>query len=128
LRKIAADHERAKAWAAFSEQRGTFSRLFGQRADTRDAWREQQEDRERRRRTAERERQRRQEEPGRRRGLASGALSAAQAFDILGLRSGANEEEIAAAYHRLIKRMHPDVGGSSFLAKQLNAARDALRQ
>jgi len=28
----------------------------------------------------------------------------------------------------LIKRMHPDVGGSSFLAEQLNAARDALRK
>ncbi|MGD1016728.1 MAG: DnaJ domain-containing protein [Roseiarcus sp.] len=55
-------------------------------------------------------------------------MRAAQAFEILGLRAGASQEQIEAAYRRLIKRMHPDVGGSSLLAKQLNVARDALRK
>jgi curved DNA-binding protein CbpA len=53
-------------------------------------------------------------------------MSATQALEALGLTQGATKEEINAAYHRLIKRLHPDVGGSGFFAKQLNAAREAL--
>jgi hypothetical protein len=105
-----------------------FSRLFGRRMDTRGAWPRRPEEQERQGRAAERERQRREEESRWRRDVAAGAISAAQAFEILGLKAGANKEQIDAAYHRLIKRMHPDVGGSSFLAKQLNVARDALRK
>jgi curved DNA-binding protein CbpA len=53
-------------------------------------------------------------------------VSTAQALEILGLKPAATEKEIRAAYNRLIKRLHPDVGGSDFFAKQLNDARDVL--
>jgi curved DNA-binding protein CbpA len=53
-------------------------------------------------------------------------MSAAQAHEILGLETGASEPEIRAAYIRIMKRLHPDVGGSTFFAKQLNDARDVL--
>ena len=58
--------------------------------------------------------------------VAGNKMSAAQALEILGLKAGASEEEIRAAYSRLMKRVHPDVGGSDFFAKQLNDARDVL--
>ena len=57
---------------------------------------------------------------------ASGRMSPAQAYEILGLTAGATEEQIRAAYYRLLKRIHPDVGGSEFFTKQLNAAREVL--
>jgi curved DNA-binding protein CbpA len=53
-------------------------------------------------------------------------LSTAQALEILGLKAGATEQEIRVAYNRLMKRVHPDVGGSDFFAKQLNEVRDVL--
>ena len=53
-------------------------------------------------------------------------MTVAQALDIPGLNEGATEEEIRAAHKKLMQRVHPDVGGSNFLAKQLNAARDVL--
>ncbi len=49
-----------------------------------------------------------------------------EARAILGVEPGASREEILTAYNRLIRRAHPDVGGTSGLAAQLNAARDAL--
>lgn len=50
----------------------------------------------------------------------------AEARDILGVAVGATREEIQAAYGRLIRAVHPDVGGTSGLAARLNAARDRL--
>jgi hypothetical protein len=55
-------------------------------------------------------------------------MSVAQACEILGVKAAASEQEIRAAYSGLMKRLHPDVGGSEFLSKQLNAARDALQE
>ena len=52
--------------------------------------------------------------------------SVIEARAILGVTEGATREEILAAYNRLIRRAHPDVGGTSGLAAQLNAARDTL--
>jgi len=49
-----------------------------------------------------------------------------QALEILGLKAGATDAEIHAAYIRLMQRVHPDQGGTNFLAKQLIDARDAL--
>ena len=49
-----------------------------------------------------------------------------EAFAVLGLAQGAGEEEIRAAYRRLIQRMHPDVGGSADLAARINRAKDVL--
>jgi hypothetical protein len=55
-----------------------------------------------------------------------GAMSRAEAYRVLGLQEGADEAEIREAYHRLISGVHPDKGGSSFLAAQVNRARDVL--
>jgi hypothetical protein len=54
------------------------------------------------------------------------SMSAAQARAILGVAEGASAAEIREAYTRLMKRVHPDVGGAPGLAAQLNAARDRL--
>ena len=61
---------------------------------------------------------RRREE--RRRNSSPAKLSAAHAHEILGLKAGATEQEICAAFTRLMKRVHPDFGESNFFATQLN--------
>lgn len=55
-----------------------------------------------------------------------GRMTPDQAFAVLGLRPGASNEEIQTAYKRLMQKMHPDAGGSSALASQINEARDVL--
>jgi hypothetical protein len=54
------------------------------------------------------------------------AMSRDEAYDILGLAAGASPEDVKAAYHRLMLKMHPDHGGSTYLAARINAARDLL--
>jgi len=49
-----------------------------------------------------------------------------EALAILGLASGATEDEIRAAHRRLILRVHPDAGGSADLAARINRAKDVL--
>ena len=53
-------------------------------------------------------------------------MSAAEARSILGVGPTASREDIELAYRRLIRRVHPDVGGAAGLAAHLNAARDLL--
>jgi hypothetical protein len=53
-------------------------------------------------------------------------ISEAEARSVLGVAPGATREEIQAAYLRLMQRAHPDHGGTSGLASQLNAARKRL--
>ena len=48
------------------------------------------------------------------------------AASILGVSPQASDEEVQAAYLRLIRRVHPDAGGAEGLAAQLNAARDVM--
>lgn len=50
----------------------------------------------------------------------------AEAYAVLGLDEGASDEEIRAAHRELMKGVHPDHGGSSYLASKINAARDLL--
>lgn len=57
---------------------------------------------------------------------ATGGMDERTALEILGLASGAGEADIKAAHRRLMARLHPDHGGSSYLAAQLNRARDHL--
>ncbi len=55
-----------------------------------------------------------------------GAMSRAEALDVLGLDDGASELDIKDAHHRLIAGLHPDHGGSTYLAAKINQAKDAL--
>ena len=56
----------------------------------------------------------------------SGEMTRSDAYAILGLEESASTEQIIAAHSRLIQRLHPDRGGSTFLAAKINQARDLL--
>lgn len=54
------------------------------------------------------------------------AMSAEEALAVLGLPAGAGAEDIRAAHRALIQKLHPDKGGTAYLAAKLNQARDVL--
>jgi hypothetical protein len=53
-------------------------------------------------------------------------MSRGEALEVLGLEPGAEEAEIRAAHKRLLRLVHPDRGGSAYLARRVYAARDIL--
>jgi hypothetical protein len=60
------------------------------------------------------------------RSAGAAAMSREEAYAILGIPQGASADEVKAAYHRLMLKLHPDHGGSTYLASRINAARDLL--
>ncbi|HUB65053.1 MAG TPA: DnaJ domain-containing protein [Methylocella sp.] len=65
--------------------------------------------------------------PGRRNSRRrSATMTEDEAYEVLGLQKGASEEDVVRSHRSLMKKLHPDHGGTTDLAARVNEAKDVL--